>query len=55
MVNFLGHAATPEQVAAAWASSETVQRLRRLKAELDPTNMFRGGHALAPAMPAGVR
>jgi FAD/FMN-containing dehydrogenase len=55
MVNFLGHAATPDQVAAAWSCLETVHRLRRLKAEWDPANMFRGGHALAPAVPAGVR
>jgi FAD/FMN-containing dehydrogenase len=44
MLNFAGHAA-PEQLLAAWAPVDR-ERLLKIKASYDPTNMFRTGQAL---------
>ncbi len=49
LVNFLGAATSKEQVATAWPK-ETYDRLQAIKAEIDPTNLFRHGHALDPAL-----
>jgi FAD/FMN-containing dehydrogenase len=46
LVNWLGDATTPEEVARAW-TPEVHARLLRIKHEFDPTNLFRFGHALA--------
>lgn len=54
LLNFLGHATSPEAVGSAW-QPETLDRLRRVKAELDPDDLFSAGHAIAPAALAGVR
>lgn len=54
LLNFLGHAPTPEDVGAAWPEA-THARLREVKARLDPDNLFSTGHAVAPAILAGVR
>jgi hypothetical protein len=45
-VNFLGHTPAAE-VAAAW-EPEIYQRLLAIKKTVDPTNVFRFGHTLAP-------
>ncbi len=44
-VNWLGDAATPEQVGRAWRP-EVHARLLRVKQQVDPENLFRFGHAL---------
>jgi FAD/FMN-containing dehydrogenase len=45
LLNFLGAATTPEQVAAAWEPA-THRRLLAVKDAVDPANVFRFGHAL---------
>ncbi|HET6876643.1 MAG TPA: FAD-binding oxidoreductase [Jatrophihabitans sp.] len=54
LLNFLGHAPTPEDVGSAWPTA-TLDRLRRVKGRLDPVNLFSTGHAIAPAALAGAR
>lgn len=50
LVNLHGHLAQPELAAAAWP--EAVQaEMSRAKAELDPKNLFRHGHAVQPTAP----
>lgn len=50
LVNLHGHLAQPQQAAAAWP--EAVQaEMSRAKAELDPKNLFRHGHAVQPTVP----
>jgi len=44
-VNWLGPSATPAEIAAAWRP-EVFQRLLAIKERVDPTNMFRFGHAI---------
>lgn len=44
-VNLHGHLSSPELAAAAWPA-EARGRMRRAKAELDPHNLFRHGHAI---------
>ncbi|GAB3837251.1 FAD-binding oxidoreductase [Dactylosporangium cerinum] len=45
LVNFLGDATTPQQVATAW-KPDVSTRLRTVKSSVDPTNLFRFGHAI---------
>jgi hypothetical protein len=45
MLNWLGEASTPAEVARAW-SPEVHQRLMEVKRAVDPGNVFRFGHAL---------
>ncbi|MBM0126732.1 FAD-binding oxidoreductase [Pimelobacter simplex] len=45
LMNWLGSATSPEQVRAAWEPA-TAARLQAIKAEVDPTNMFRFGHPI---------
>ncbi len=45
LLNFLGDAATPDRVAAAWAP-DVHARLMRVKRHVDPLNVFRFGHSL---------
>lgn len=47
-VNLHGHLAAPELAASAWPEAARV-RLGEAKAELDPKNLFRHGHAILPA------
>jgi hypothetical protein len=46
LLNFLGDATTPAQVATAW-TPEVHQRLLAVKQDVDPDNVFRMGHALS--------
>jgi FAD/FMN-containing dehydrogenase len=49
LLNFLGDATTPRQVATAW-EPEVFGRLLAVKEAYDPADVFRGGHAIgAPA------
>ncbi|MGY1805102.1 FAD-binding oxidoreductase [Blastococcus sp. SYSU D00922] len=45
MVNFLGEVSGPEEVAAAYLP-ETIERLRAVKAQVDPAGIFTFGHAI---------
>lgn len=45
LLNWLGEASTPAEVAAAWRP-EVHQRLMAVKRSVDPGNVFRFGHAL---------
>jgi FAD/FMN-containing dehydrogenase len=45
LVNFLGDATTPQDVARAW-TPDVHARLLRVKERVDPGNVFRFGHAL---------
>lgn len=47
-VNLHGHLSSPELAAAAWPE-EVRARLGSAKAELDPQNLFRHGHAILPS------
>jgi FAD/FMN-containing dehydrogenase len=44
MVNFLGDVTGPEEVAAAYPPA-TMERLRAVKAAVDPAGAFSFGHA----------
>jgi hypothetical protein len=46
-VNLHGYLSAPELAAAAWPE-EMRARMRSAKAELDPQNLFRHGHAIVP-------
>jgi hypothetical protein len=45
IVNFLGAGSGPEEVCAAYPAS-TLQRMRKLKAAVDPAGVFTVGHAI---------
>ncbi|WP_324275411.1 BBE domain-containing protein [Blastococcus brunescens] len=45
MINFLGDVSGPEEVAAAYPP-ETLERLRAVKAAVDPGGVFTFGHAI---------
>ncbi|MCU1519316.1 MAG: FAD/FMN-containing dehydrogenase or oxidase [Pseudarthrobacter sp.] len=47
-VNLHGHLASPELAASAWPEAVRIM-LSEAKAELDPKNLFRHGHAILPA------
>jgi FAD/FMN-containing dehydrogenase len=44
MINFLGDVSGPEEVAAAYGPA--IQRLREVKAAVDPAGVFSFGHAI---------
>lgn len=50
LVNLQGHLATPELAASAWPERMRLE-LGAAKAEFDPKNLFRHGHAVLPALP----
>lgn len=47
-VNLHGHLTSPDLAASAWPEAARL-RLSEAKAELDPKNLFRHGHAILPA------
>jgi FAD/FMN-containing dehydrogenase len=47
LMNFLGNAHTPDDVARAWPAA-TYRRLQRVKRAYDPSNTFRVGYPIAP-------
>jgi hypothetical protein len=49
LLNFLGDRTSREQVAECWAP-DVYARLMSIKQAVDPTNVFRFGHALAPVL-----
>jgi FAD/FMN-containing dehydrogenase len=50
MVNLHGHLASPELAVSA-GPEEARERMGAAKAELDPKNLFRHGHAVLPLLP----
>jgi hypothetical protein len=48
LLNFLGEATAPEEVAAVWPP-DVWTRLRAIKKTVDPANLFRVGHNIPPA------
>ncbi|WP_258804496.1 FAD-binding oxidoreductase [Pseudarthrobacter sp. NS4] len=50
LVNLHGHLASPELAVSAWPE-EARERMSAAKAELDPKNLFRHGHAVLPLLP----
>jgi FAD/FMN-containing dehydrogenase len=50
LVNLRGYLDAPGQAAEAWPEAVRLE-MARAKAELDPHNLFRHGHALAPLAP----
>jgi hypothetical protein len=45
MINFLGDVSGPEEVAAAYPPA-TIDRLREVEREVDPSGVFTFGHAI---------
>jgi FAD/FMN-containing dehydrogenase len=53
LVNFVGHAGEPAR-GRAW-TPDTLERLCRVKATIDPRNVFGGGLTVPANVPAGAR
>ena len=53
-LNFLGAHTPPDVVERAFAP-DVLRRLRRVKHEIDPDNVFRIHHRIAPAASDGAR